>query len=291
MRRFDVIDRDRKQFDARVNLTPRDRVAVSAFVRYRNDDYDADVAPSQPLLGTGLAEQAATSPGNQLGHLDDTRTRYGMDVFAQPNPRVSLNAFLNYDQGTGFDRSLEFNENNKANPSAVNTAELGPWTRQSSQWTADYEDRTWSGGIGATLQIVPDRLTLIADYTASLANYDLVYEGFGVANYNGTQFPPNHQFAFSTPDTVREDLHVFSLRFEIPISILVLVAGYAFEDYALEDWQQGAEGTWVETVGADTLLRDSSRSFQWGNRLFNFGTYLSPSYTAHLGFVGLRYRF
>jgi MtrB/PioB family decaheme-associated outer membrane protein len=291
MRRFDVIDRDRRQLDVRVNLTPRDVVAVSAFVRYRSDDFDSDVAPTLPLLGTGLTEQAATSPGDQLGHLEDTRTRYGVDVFVQPNPRVSLNAFLNYDNGTGLDRSLEFNENNKANPSAVNTAELGPWTRGSNQWTADYEDRTWSGGLGATLQVVPDRLTLVADYTASLANFDLEYAGFGVTNYNGTPFPPNHQFAFSSPPTVGEDLHVVGLRAEIPISALVLVVGYAFEDYTLEDWQQGAEGTWVEIVGAETLLRDTSRSFQWGNRLFNLGTYLAPSYRAHLGFVGLRYRF
>lgn len=291
MRRFDVIDRDRRQLDVRVNLTPRDVVAVSSFVRYRRDDYDADVSSSQPLLGTGLAEQAAASPGDQLGHLEDTRMRFGVDVFVQPNPRVSLNAFLSYDRGTGFDRSLEFNENNKANPSTINTAELGPWTRASSQWTADYEDRTWGGGFGAVLQVVPDRLTLFADYSASLANYDLVYDGFGVTNYNGTPFPPNHQFAFSTPDAVREDLHVLSLRLEIPISSVILVAGHAFEDYALKDWPQGAEGPWVETVQADTLLRDTSRSFQWGNRLFNLGTYLAPGYTAHLGFVGLRYRF
>ena len=50
---------------------------------------------------------------------------------------MSFNAFLNFDQGTGLDRSLEFNENNKANPSAVATAELGPWTRATSQWTAE----------------------------------------------------------------------------------------------------------------------------------------------------------
>jgi hypothetical protein len=92
-----------------------------------------------------------------------------------------------------------------------------------------------------------------------LASYDLGYEGFGVTNFDGTPFPPNHQFAFSTPDTVREDLHVFSLRAEIPISAFVLVAGYAFEDYTLDDWQQGAEGPWVEQVGADTLVRDTSR--------------------------------
>jgi hypothetical protein len=39
------------------------------------------------------------------------------------------------------------------------------------------------------------------------------------------------------------------------------------------------------------LLRDTSRSFQWGNRLFNLGTYLAPTYNAHIGFVGFRYRF
>lgn len=47
----------------------------------------------------------------------------------------------------------------------------------------------------------------------------------------------------------------------------------------------------MEPVGAETLLRDTSRSFQWGNRLFNLGAYLAPSYGAHIGFVGLRYRF
>ena len=70
-----------------------------------------------------------------------------------------------------------------------------------------------------------------------------------------------------------------------------IVAGYSFENYDLEDWQQSATAPWVEVVGADTLIRDSSRSFQWGNRLFNLGTYLAPEYTAHVGFLGLRYRF
>jgi len=47
----------------------------------------------------------------------------------------------------------------------------------------------------------------------------------------------------------------------------------------------------MDPVGGDTLLRDTSRSNQWGNRLFNLGTYLAPSYDAHIGFVGFSYRF
>lgn len=291
MRRFDVSDRLRRQVDVTVNLTPQETVAVSAFVRYRNDDFDSDVTPSQPLLDTALPDRTATSPGDQLGLLEDTRLRYGADVFVQPSARVTLNGFVNYDKGTSFQRGLEFNENNKQNPSAVATAVLGPWTRASNQWTADFDDRTWSGGLGATLQLVPERVTLIADYTLSLADVDITYAGYGVTSFDGTPFLPNNEFAFSSPPTVREDLHLLSLRFEIPVKTVVLIAGYSYETYTLNDWQQGSTFPWVEPVGSDTLLRDTSRSFQWGNRLFNLGTFLAPSYNAHIGFVGFRYRF
>jgi MtrB/PioB family decaheme-associated outer membrane protein len=291
MRRFDVSDRLRRQFDVRINLTPHDLVALSGYVRYRKDDFDSDATPSQPLLGTGLADEQAVSPGDQLGRLDDTRTRYGLDVFVQPDPRVSLNAFLNYDKGTAHDRSLEFNENNKANPSAVANAELGPWTRASSQWAADHDDRTWSAGLGTTIALIPERLTLTADYALSLAGVDIAYAGYGVTNFDGTPFPPNHQFAFSTPSTINEDLHIATIRFEIPVRTVTLLASYSYENYSLDDWQQESFTPWVEPVGAETLLRDTSRSYQWGNRLFNLGTLLAPSYSAHIGFIGFSYRF
>lgn len=291
MRRFDVIDRNRQQVDFTVNVTPGQVVALSAYVRYRKDDFDAGVGPTQPLLGTGLAEQNAMTPGDQLGFLENERVRYGADVYLQPKPRVSFNAFLNFDKGTFFQRGLEFNENNKVNPSTIQTAELGPWTRQESQWTADIDDETWSAGFGTSFELAPERATLFADYTMSLASVDTGYAGFGVTNWNGTPFPPNHQFAFSTTPTTKQDLHVFNLRLEVPVRMLTAVIGYSFESYKLDDWQEGASGTWVEAVGADTLLRDTSRSFQWGNRLFNLGTYLAPSYDAHIGFLGLRYRF
>lgn len=291
MRRFDVIDRARRQIDVRIHLPARDRVALSGYVRYVNDDFDAGVAPSQPLLGTGLADQNAVSPGDQLGRLKQSRTRYGVDAFTEIRDGLSFNAFLNYDLGTAFDRSLEFNENNKANPSTIATDELGPWTRASSQWTADYDDRTWNVGIGTNWQIVPNKATLSADYMVSLADINIDYQGYGVTNWDGTPFPPNHQFHFSSPPTVSENWHVFNVRLEIPVRALVAVFGYTYENYNLVDWMQASEAAWVEPVGAETLLRDTSRSYQWGNRLFNLGTYLAPNYAAHVAFLGVRYRF
>jgi hypothetical protein len=141
------------------------------------------------------------------------------------------------------------------------------------------------------LQLVPDHLSLIADYSFMLADVDIAYSGYGVTNFDGTPFPPNHQFYFSSPPTIREDQHLVNLRFEIPVSKMLLIVGYTFEKYTLEDWEQSSSAPWVESLGAETLLRDTSRSFQWGNRLFNLGTYLAPSYTAHIGFVGFQYRF
>ena len=94
-----------------------------------------------------------------------------------------------------------------------------------------------------------------------------------------------------SPPAIRENLHVVNVRFEIPLKSVLVIAGYTYENYQLQDWQQGSAAPWVEPVGADTLLRDTSRSYQWGNRLFNLGTYLAPDYGAHIGFFGFRYRF
>jgi len=46
----------------------------------------------------------------------------------------------------------------------------------------------------------------------------------------------------------------------------------------------------VETVGSEFLLRDTSRAFQWENRLFKLGTPLAPDYKAHIGRATLALR-
>jgi hypothetical protein len=292
MVRYDVADRRRHQTDATLTLSPTDASSVSFSVRYRTDDFDSEVTASRPLAGTGLPEQDATTPGQQLGFLDDARLRYGVEAFFMPYDRASFNAFFALDRGTALERSLEYNENNKQNPSAVQTAELGPWTRPGSIWTADVTDRTISAGAGSMLTLVPERLTLFADYSASLARIDIDYDGFGRTNWNGEPFPPNHQFYFTTPPEIRHDMHRFDLRGDVPVGGgVTLQLGYAFERYRIDDWQQSASQEWVEPVGSEFLLRDTSRSFQWGNRLFNLGTYLAPGYDAHIGWAALTYRF
>jgi MtrB/PioB family decaheme-associated outer membrane protein len=292
MVRHDVSDRERHQLDLVATLTGGERYVLSANARYRTDDFDSDVRPTQPLLGTGLADETATTPGDQLGLLDDDRWQVGLDAFFTPGERLSWNAFVNWEQAESLQRSLEFNENNKQNPSAVGTAELGPWTRAGSQWTADFDDRVTVLGLGATYVVTPDRVTLRLDSSASRGEIDIDYDGFGATNFDGTPFPDNHQFAFRTPPTVRHDQYVADLSLELRVSPdLELTVGYLYDRYTIRDWQQEDDTPWVESVGSEFLLRDTSRSHQWGNRLVNLGSFLAPGYDASYGYVTLGYRF
>ena len=90
-----------------------------------------------------------------------------------------------------------------------------------------------------------------------------------------------------TPDTDVLDVAVdYKLNARVSLGV-----GYVFDRYRIQDWQQEANAPWFESVGSEYLLRDTSRSYQWGNRLFNLGSYLAPGYEAHVGYVTMSYRF
>jgi MtrB/PioB family decaheme-associated outer membrane protein len=292
MVRFDVADRKRNQAELALTLTSRDVLSLTLRVRNTEDDFDSEVRPIQPLASTGVGEVSARTPGSQLGLLKRRQLRYALDAFYLPAERVSLNAFMSWDRGKSLQSSLEFNENNKANPSAIATAELGPWTRASSRWTADFKDRTWTAGVGTSLRL-GSKASASASYTLSLGDVDLAYAGFGVTNWDGAPFADNHQFQFpAAPEPIFHDLHVVDVRLEFPLVRDVrCVVGYGYERYRIDDWMQGTDYSWAETVGSEFLIRDSSRSFQWGNRLFNLGSYLAPRYDAHIAWIGFTYRF
>jgi MtrB/PioB family decaheme-associated outer membrane protein len=292
MVRYDVADRKRHQGEFNVTFTPGDTISISTGIRYRTDDLDSDVVPIRPLATTGIGEVNALTPGGQLGTLEDAQLRYSVDAFYMAAERLSFNAFLSFDKGTSFQRGLEFDENHKSDPSAVANAVLGPWTRASSRWTADLDDRNLTVGFGTTVGIVPKRVILDASYSISLGKFQLAYGGYGVTSFNGAPFAPNYQFAFSSPPDVNQDLHAVDVGLQFPlVQRLSLALGYRYERFRLQDWQQTAGQLWVEPVGSEFLLRDTSRSHQWGNRLFNLGTLLAPSYDAHIGSIAFTYSF
>ena len=292
MRRFDVSDRKRNQFDFVATAAPGEKWSLSATLRYRDDDFDSEVRPTQPLLGTGLADRAASTPGDQLGLLEDTRKQVALDAFFTPTERFSWNVFISYEVADSLQRSIEFDENHKEDPSSIANAELGPWTRAGSQWSADSQQDTTVAGLGLSYEMVPQRVTFRLDSSLSRSDVDIIYSGFGTTNAFGAPFADNHQFGFRTPPTIRTDQYVADLRVETSLtSDLSLTVGYLYDRYQILDWQQEANTPWYESVGSEFLLRDTSRSHQWGNRLPNLGSYLAPDYAGNVGYLSLAYNF
>jgi MtrB/PioB family decaheme-associated outer membrane protein len=292
MRSFTMADRARTQADVSVTLTPTDKLSMSARYKTLDDDFDSDVTSIQPLLGLAVADQAARTPGNQLGLLKRAQQQLSLDLNYAPSDRVGLNATVGADLGTSDMRSIEFNENNRLNPSAVNTVSLGPWTRASSQWTADFDDRTTFVMVGGTFDLVPDKTTLAATFTSTQATMEIGYAGFGAVDFTGTPFPANHEFSFTSPAPVEHRAQAADLSLQTRLfGRMQGRVGVRIEQFTLDDWQQSTGTPQFEQVGSDLLLRDTSRSHQWGNRLLNMGSYLAPSYNGTAVYVGLTYGF
>ncbi|MBI5556103.1 MAG: MtrB/PioB family outer membrane beta-barrel protein [Deltaproteobacteria bacterium] len=301
MRKFDVTDRERNQVDLSATVMPMESMGVTASYRFRKDDYDSGVGPVQPLLASGNGEDAAddvaVTPGDQLGLLETKSHRYALDASYAPTERWTLSAFGSRETIESTQRGLEFNENNKLDPTDISaTAELGPWTRAESQWMAETDDRTNTIGLGLAYEIVPGKLRLSTDYTYSPGKVDIEYSGFGTLSSvdPANTLADDYQFAFRSPDTVTHKQYNLNATLEYQFAAnLVCGLHYIFDRYKISDWMQEANTPWFESVGSEYLLRDTTdaTSNQWGNRLINLGSYLGPTYEAHFGAVTLTYRF
>ena len=304
MRRFDVSDRHSNQVDLYATAVAWENLDVGASYHFRNDNFDSNVLPAQPLLNiTGesapitAADRDAFTPGNQVGLLSMTYQEFGFDGSYPVSESLILTAFFSQEFGKRRQRGFEFQENNKENPSAVSsTAELGPWTRGTMQWMAKIKDQTTTVGLGADYVITPDKFTVSTNHVFSNGEVHIVYSGFGTqssVNPSNT-LADTFEFAFRTPPKVRHVRYTGIIGFEYQVlKNLITGLSFMFERYKVRDWQQEANMPWFESVGSENFLRDSSSatSTQWGNRLVNLGSYLAPSYYAYVGSLGVTYKF
>ena len=295
LRKLDVSDRVRNQFDLAATVMPTEGLDLTASYRYRNDDYDSDVNPVQPLLASGngvlAADDVLATPGDQLGLLKSKTNRYALDASYAATERLSLNAFGSRETIKSTQRGLEFNDANKLNPTTLGTPSAtanGNWSNALGQWMAVTDDKTNTLGVGGGYEIIPGTLRFSSDYTYSQGKVDIEYSGYGSA-YSDTS-----AFAFRSPETVTHKQYNLNATMEYKfVKNLVCGVHYIYDRYKISDWMQEANTPWVESVGSEYLLRDTSdaTSTQWGNRLINLGSYLGPSYEAHFGAVTLTYRF
>lgn len=297
MRKYDVSDRKRKEFEIAATLNPLEALDISLSYRTRKDDFDSDVTPVQPLLNNPLvtnpADRNAYTAGNQIGLLKNDGRHLMFAVSYAADERLTLNVFASQDTLDLMQRGMEFNENNRLNPTSV-TAELGPWTRANSQWMALSTDRTTSYGLGLAYDFGKVRFS--ADYSLSDGTVDIGYSGFGAVSSLNPANPlvDTHEFGFRTPTTVQNKQSSVLARLTYTLSKTLSVGlAYRFEQYDLSDWMQEKNQPWFESVGSEYFLRDTSSaiSTQWGNRLITLGSYLAPAYKAHYVSLSAHYRF
>ena len=162
-------------------------------------------------------------------------------------------------------------------------------------WVAKTDDQTDTIGAGVGYQLIPGKLNFMADYVFSHGKVEIDYSGLGsVATGNpGSTLPDStDQYAFSSPPTVTHNQYTLNATLEYQVvKNLVFGLHYLFDRYSISDWSQEADQPWFESVGSEFLLRDTSESHQWGNRLVNMGSTLGPSYEAHVGYLTMTYKF
>jgi MtrB/PioB family decaheme-associated outer membrane protein len=306
LRKYDVSDRERNEFDLAASIAALQDLELGAAFGYRKDDFDSGVRPTQPLLDfpnperlvPGVAETFTL--GQQLGLLEQKQQNYSVDAHYAPSSRWSFNLFGNHQRHESDFRGMVFNENRRENLDEVGPAigNLGRWDDGRYLFDASLDDRTNTFGAGAGFEVIPGRLRLSTNYTLSRGKVDLEYSGYGTPEVLGdpvvgTEIPwGEFQFAFDDPETVRHNQYVFnaSLEYQV-VQGLIFGFHYLFDRYSLQDWMLEAEGPWVEQVGSEFFLRDTSRDNRWGNRLVTMGTVFGPSYEAHVGSVTMTYRF
>ncbi|MBI3003816.1 MAG: MtrB/PioB family outer membrane beta-barrel protein [Ignavibacteriales bacterium] len=300
LRRFDVTDRKRNEVKFSTAFVVFEGLDLNASYRYRNDDFASDVGPVAPLAGTTVtlptpADANALTPGKQLGLLGDKRQNFLLNIQFVPAEQWTINTFVDREQGLSDQRGLVFNENFRNEPSEPTIqgpTALGPWTDPGGLYDARTMEATNTVGVGIACEIIPSKLRLLTDFSLSLATVDIEYSGFGSDPAELGRAWETFAFGFNDPGTIKYSQSVVnaSLDYNV-VQNLVLGLHYLYSRYVIQDWVQEPVGPWVERVGSEFMLRDSSRDERWGNRLVSMGSYLAPSYEAHVGYLTMTYRF
>ena len=146
-------------------------------------------------------------------------------------------------------------------------------------WRATQWDENWGYGIGAEIYVIPKKLTLVFqhDYMKSDGSVDytlppsLFVAGTGLAGANNYNIDIGRWDDYTLYSFMIKAVYNISKHFEASL-------GYAFETFSYNDAQLD-NYSFANNVGANS------------NRFFFSGAYKDQSYTEHLVFTGITYKF
>lgn len=300
LRKYDVSDRLRNNITVAAALQINELFDFALNFGTRTNDYSSGVVPIAPMLGTGIpfpnpADEFALTPGQQLGLLKDNTVSIGGNLNYSHSDRFNMNLFGDIENTVSDVRGFVYNENQRRQPSIASIqppTALGPWTDPARIYNSETTQKTNTLGLGMNYDVIPGKFKFYSDVSMSVTAIDLAYSGYGSdAAYLGRSWE-TFDFGFDDPQQVKYDQFIINASFEYSVyENMTLGFHYLYSQYEIQDWVDGATGPWVEQVGSENYVRDTSRDDRWGNRLVTMGLLLAPSYSAHLGFVTVKYQF
>ena len=298
LRKYDVSDRDRKQWNVSAFLKPADTVDMNLSYMQRKDYFDSGVSSTNVTGQWWNTTTSAYVPtnyntlGQQLGLLENKANQYTASVNYAPTEKVTLSANFGRDESESLQRGTAASEDNKYNGTG--------WTDPADLWEAKTTDKTDTTGVDFGFVIIPDKLNFTTGYTYSRGTVAIEYSGYGTqyqlssltTDNNGTDV--NAYKGFRSPEDVSHTQQTINVAVEYKAAKGVVVGlGYMYDKYEVSDWMQEPSGGWVGSSGSDYFLIDSAgdqAQDKWGSSLVSLGNDLSPGYENHVGMITLAYK-
>ena len=244
IRRFDAAGKSRDTYKASLDFFPTDNFSISLSYKHRETNY----------------------PDTILGLTGDKGDEFLIDVDYLINKRIRLFGSFDYER-------IRQDQFQRQTTGAVDPS-LPP-TPTNFNWTAAQKDENYSYSAGAEIFIIPEKLTLLLQYSYLQADGSVDYAYLLGANplpAGKTQ----DNIDLSNWDGYKLSYFLIRLSYNVTKSLSV-AAGYVYEKYDYNDAQYDG----YQYVPAVTGT----------NGAYLTGAYNNASYESHVGFVTLSYRF
>lgn len=294
LRKFDVTDRDKDQFNVSVGFSPTDTVNVNLGYSHRENDYTSSISSTLTTWDSALGANIDTSiDPTQLGLLDDKVTSFTADVSFSPVDGLDFYGFYSKIKMDSNQRGRYLNENARIN----NIAAGKDWQNTDGDliWDAAFTDKSDTFGIG-TNYVISDDYELEADYTHTKGTVDIDYRtGFEIAEDDTTGYH-NHA-EWSSPDQTKFTTNTVNLSITRKVSKHMRISfRYMYEDNDVTDWQQEATGAHQVALN-DNFVADQdpetagTSNDRVGSRLVRLTGLLAPSYSVNVFHLTMKYVF
>jgi MtrB/PioB family decaheme-associated outer membrane protein len=301
LRRFDVVDRKRDEFDLSLAYMASETVQTRMSYGYRRNDYQqAAISPEITIWDATQQRMVDTFfDPTQLGLLADRSRRIGFDLTFTPNEEVVISLFAAHEAIDLDQRGRYMNENIRTIGNANSSIAAGTMDYQDGTgkylWDASIADRTDSLGADFNWAPIDAAWQFSAGYQYSRGTVGIDYSpGYYTAEDDTTSYA--NWSEWSSPPDARFRTGTLTLHWRRALSEnWALGLRYLYETYRISDWQQEATSSYQDPMNP-WFVREYDREVlgtsqdRAGNRLVRLGDLLAPAYDVHVALVTFEYR-